>query len=306
MKYIKEEIINFAQNINIKKIKFAKSKILAEKYNELKYRTECGYLGEMDFLKKTLHKRTNPNEIIKNAKTIIVIAEPYTANIKFSSKIKIAKYAIASDYHETIYNKLQQLQEFISEKYNAKSYISVDAGAVLEKEWAKQAGIGWQGKNSLIISEEFGSYFNIGVLITDLEIEISSEEIKDKCGNCNLCMNSCPTKAIVAPGIIDVKKCISYLTTEAKLSEEINYEKEIKETAYIFGCDICQDVCPYNSKFQNNKQEISDVKIQELLNETENILFLSNKQFSEKFNNYAIKRLRLNRLKRNYKLIKNS
>ncbi len=301
-------LINFSKNINIKKIGFAKIIKLEKNTNELIKWINNGYVGNMNFLNNNIDKRKNPKLLLKNAKTIITIAEPYPNNIQYNSKLKIAKYATIEDYHIRIYNKLLKLSNFIKENFNKTSYISVDTNPVFEKEWAVQCGIGWQGKNSLIISEEFGSYFNIGILITDLECNIKeNKKIENKCGNCNLCIKNCPTNAIVSDKIINATKCISYLTNETKLKDEILEKKEIAKTGYILGCDICQDVCPYNKKIQTNLscQSNIDENIKEVLYNTNTILSMSNKTFEKKFEKYTLKRLRLNRLKRNINIINN-
>lgn len=298
-------LTKYAFSINIKKIGFANVTQLEETTSKLLNWLDNGFAGNMSFLSNNINKRNDPKLILENAKTVIAIAEPYPF-VNNTTDIKIAKYAMLEDYHIRIRNKLILLSEFIEKEFNKKSYISVDAEPVFEKEWAVRCGLGWQGKNSLIISNEFGSYFNIGILFTELECNIQSEIIESKCGKCTLCIDNCPTKAIIAPKTINANKCISYSTNEAKMNENIFGKDKIAQAGYILGCDICQDICPFNQKIKNKANKVEpDQNISDLLYNLDQVLNMTNKEFERKFEKYTIKRLRLNRLKRNIDIINN-
>lgn len=290
-----------AKSVSLGKISAVAIRKLPEVTEKFRNWLHSGYNGTMYFLNNNIEKRENPELILDNAKTIIVVMQPYPANIKFSGEIKIAKYALEQDYHISMKNKLYELSRIIQKEFGGNFHISIDSGPVFEKDWAVISGLGWRGKNSLVINTTYGSYFNIGVMISDLDLieedKKNIEKINTKCGKCDLCKKSCPTGAILENGVIDAKKCIAYLTIESKLSENILSKKEIAESKYIFGCDICQDVCPFNYKFlKKNIKEIC-INKSELCN-------LSNKEFFEKFQESAIKRLRNNRLKRNLGILK--
>ena len=208
-----------------------------------------GMNGSMAYMENHLEMRLNPAELVEGARSVITVLLNY-----FPSQIQtdpeapiISKYAYGKDYHFVVKEKLNKLLEFIQSDIspcNGRSF--VDSAPILERAWAKESGLGWIGKNSLLISRKLGSYVFIGELIIDLELDYNSEIETDHCGTCTRCIDACPTGAIVTPHSIDARKCISYLTIESK--DEIPTEFQEKLNNRIFGCDICQDVCPWNKK----------------------------------------------------------
>jgi len=290
------ELKQLAKNLGIDKISAVKLKKLPEITEKFRKWLSLGYNGTMFFLNNNIEKREDPSLLLSNANTVIVVMQPYPANIKFTGELKMAKYALEEDYHISLKNKLNDLVEILEMKFGGNYYIGVDSSPIFEKDWAVISGLGWRGKNSLIINKDYGSYFNIGIIISDLNVVVEADscikEIATQCGSCNLCKTNCPTNAILDNYTIDARKCISYLTVEAKLSEDILLKKEIANSKYIFGCDVCQDVCPYNKKFINNNLKNIYITKEELYK-------LSNKNFNEKFAKSAVLRLRNNRLRRN-------
>lgn len=238
----------------------AKAQRLDEEEEHLRNWINKGYHGTMYYFPKRFEKRLDPKLLIRNAKSMIVFSYNYypQEDQKENEDVpKIARYAYGNDYHQVIWDKLNGLQDDMSEifgKFHGRGF--VDSAPILEREWAKRAGIGWAGKNTLIINPKRGSYFFIAVMIVDLELAYD-EPIKDYCGTCTRCIDACPTQAIDENGyILNATQCISYLTIESH--NPIPDELRINMDNWAFGCDICQEVCPWN-KFSspNNEEQFS-------------------------------------------------
>jgi epoxyqueuosine reductase len=205
--------------------------------------------GEMHYMQKHPEKRLDPRLLFEGSRSLITILLNYypEESLHGDGKYKISKYAYGEDYHHVIKRKLWKLQEEIEKetgKIRARAF--VDSAPLMDKVWAMEAGLGWIGKNTCLITRNRGSYFFIGHLLTDLELDYDKPFQKDYCGSCKLCMQACPTKAIVSPYQLDARKCISYLSIE--LQGAFSKEEEESLNGWVFGCDICQDVCPWNRK----------------------------------------------------------
>jgi epoxyqueuosine reductase len=204
----------------------------------------------MEWMSKNLERRIDTKIIFPEVKSIVIGSFNYYTNYQYPSDknvVKISRYALAEDYHAVIKRTLDALIRFIKEKDpNAEGKAYVDSGAIMEKAWAQRAGLGWVGKNTIINTREFGSWFFLGVILLNIELDFN-KPIKDYCGSCNRCVDACPTRAIVAPYVLDARKCISYLTIEHK--GDVDASLSEKYDNWIYGCDICQDVCPWNKKF---------------------------------------------------------
>jgi len=205
-----------------------------------------GMHGKMTYMEKHFEKRVDPRKLLDGAKSVIVFLYNYFPEKPLSEidNFIISKYAYGQDYHHVIKDKLYLMIKKISDlvgDINARPF--VDSAPVLERSWAEKAGLGWIGKNASFIVPKKGSFFFIAEIITDLELNYDFPRNNDFCGNCTLCIDACPTQAIVAPRIVDARKCISYLTIELK--DEIPEEFRGALNDRIFGCDICQDVCPW-------------------------------------------------------------
>jgi epoxyqueuosine reductase len=263
-----------------------------------------GYHGKMSYMENHFDKRLNPSLLVEGAKSVLSFSyNYYPQQLQNSDSYHIAKYAYGEDYHTVIREKLQQLVEEIREKTGEFSYrIFTDSAPVMERNWAQRAGLGWIGKNSLLLSKQKGSFFFLAEIICDLDLVYDSPFKTDHCGNCTRCIDSCPTQAIVEPRVVDANKCISYLTIELK--DEIGKEFTEKMHNWIFGCDICQDVCPWNrfsfptteDKFQPNKELLQYTK--------KDWEELEEKTFQKLFKNSAIKRAKFLRLKKNIEMSK--
>lgn len=261
--------------------------------------------GKMGYMENHFDKRLDPTLLVEGAKSVISLTLNYfpEAQQQDPEAPKISKYAYGADYHTVIKDKLFQLLAFIREhigEVDGRAF--VDSAPVLDRAWAKKAGIGWVGKNSNIISKQAGSFFFLAELIIDLELDYDIPFPTDHCGTCTKCMDACPTEAILSPAVIDANKCISYLTIE--LRDEIPQSFSNKMDNWMFGCDICQDVCPWNRfsvphnepAFQS-QNKLLDMKKEEWMDITEEV-------FKTLFKNSAVKRTRYSGLSRNIDFLK--
>ena len=204
------------------------------------------YHGGMDYMAKAPERRADPAQVFPGAKSIVCVAKNYQSPGVHSEDPKIgriSRYAWGDDYHEVMLAKLKELERHI-ESLGGRARAAVDTNAVLEKPWAQEAGLGWQGKHSNLISRDMGSWLFLGEVLTDLELEPDAPHREDYCGSCTSCIDVCPTRAIVAPYVVDGRRCIAYLTIENRGA--IPREMRPLIGNLIFGCDLCQDVCPWN------------------------------------------------------------
>jgi len=256
---IQEKITSYAKNLGFDLVGFAKASPDKSSLAFYKKWLKEGKNADMQYLEK-FSPRENLKEILPTAKTVIVLGMNYYHGQKPLRKGygRVAKYAYGRDYHKIIGKKLKQLEAFIKTlDPNAETKSYVDTGPILERSFAEQAGIGVVGKNSCLITKEFGSWIFLAEIITNLKLKTLSRVSKkfSVCGSCTRCMDACPTKAIVASGVIDSRKCISYLTIENKGRIPGKFAKEIKKSRRIYGCDICQEVCPHNCRANENQHE---------------------------------------------------
>ncbi|MBC8046809.1 MAG: tRNA epoxyqueuosine(34) reductase QueG [Fimbriimonadaceae bacterium] len=262
--------------------------------------------GKMQYMENHFDNRIDPSKLVPGAKSVISLMYNYftTTKQKDSSAAKISQYAYGEDYHDVIKNKLHAfIAELRNEIGDFHCRIFVDSAPVLEKAWAKKSGIGWQGKNTNIINPKAGSFFFLAEIICDLELEYDGP-IKDYCGSCTACIDACPTDALHDPYFIDATKCISYLTIELK-DEILPAEFKNKMDNWMFGCDVCQDVCPWN-KFSKQHDEPKFNPSNDLINMNKNDWKeITEEIFNSLFKNSAIKRTKYRGLKRNIRFISN-
>jgi epoxyqueuosine reductase len=263
--------------------------------------------GEMAYMANHFDKRLDPRLLVDGAKSLIVFLYNYfpEQSLPENDNFILSKYAYGKDYHFVIKDKLKTLISMLNEKVGEiQARPFVDSAPVLERAWAEKAGLGWIGKNANFIVPKAGSFFFISEIITDLELEYDKPKNNDLCGACRNCVDACPTKAIVAPGVVDARKCISYLTIE--LRNEIPEEFKGQFSDRIFGCDICQDVCPWNrfSKSHNEPTFCPHPDLNEMSKAEWEIL--TQERFSELFRKSAVKRTKYAGLMRNIKFAKNT
>lgn len=259
--------------------------------------------GEMAYMENYFDKRLDPTLLVPGAKSVIsLLYNYYPKQSKQNTNFKISKYAFGHDYHEVIKEKLNSfLTELKIHIGDISGRAFVDSAPVLEKVWAKKAGLGWIGKNSNLITKSKGSFFFLAELIVDFEIE-PDKGIPDYCGTCTKCIEACPTEAIVEPYIVDGSKCISYLTIELK--NEIPRSFASKMDNWVFGCDVCQDVCPWNRFSEAHQEPQFNDSTGKLNLSNEEWIELSEESFKIIFKGSAIKRTKYTGLKRNVQFIK--
>lgn len=281
----------------------SKAEFLEEEAPHLENWLNKNMHGKMDYMANHFDKRLDPRLLVDGAKSVIsLLYNYYPEQEQRIDGPKISKYAYGDDYHTVIKNKLKEFLNSLEAsigKINGRVF--TDSAPVLDKAWAKKSGLGWIGKNSNLINKQQGSFFFIAELIVDVELDYDGP-IADYCGTCTKCIDACPTEAIVAPYIVDGSKCISYLTIELK--ENIPNEFKNKMDNWAFGCDVCQDVCPWN-RFSKPHQEPLFKNTNGLLNYSVNEWYeMTEEVFNSVFKNSAIKRTKFKGLKRNLEFIK--
>ena len=283
----------------------------AEKMDEEAARLEkwlnAGFHGEMEYMERWFDLRTDPTLLVPGAKSVVSLMYNYypSQHLGDANSPKLARYAYGEDYHKVLRKRLKQLLRSLEAKFGAiNGRCFVDSGPVLERDWARRSGLGWIGKNTLLISPRKGSYFFLAELIIDLELE-PDEPIRDHCGTCRRCIDACPTDAIAQEGyVMDGSKCISYLTIELK--NDIPGEFSGSMENWAFGCDICQEVCPWN-RFSTPHQEPAFDPSEELQNMEEKDWYeMTEEVFDRLFEKSAFKRTKYSGLKRNLEFIRNS
>lgn len=306
MKITNEIVIKKAKKSGFDLVGFAKAEDLNDEVDHLKEWLQKGFHAGMDYMERNQEKRRDVRNIFPDAKSIISLGMNYLTPDKHNQSVdegKISRYAWGKDYHLIILDKLKNIEKELTEldpEFKSVSY--VDTGPVMDKAWAVKAGLGWMGKHTNLISPSIGSWFFVANIITNKEFNYSNPII-DHCGSCTACIDACPTKAIVEEYVIDANKCISYLTIENK--KDIRQEFKDKFDGWLFGCDICQDVCPWNIKFSEatsiNEFKPAGGKTGIMLNEIEE---MENESFKIRFAESPIKRAKLSGLKRNASFLK--
>jgi epoxyqueuosine reductase len=265
-----------------------------------------GYQGGMEYMERHFDLRVDPRKLVPGAKSVITLLLNYFPSEQQQPNApKIAKYAYGTDYHFVIRDKLNELLQFIRDnigEVDGRGF--VDSAPVLERSWAVRSGLGWVGKNGNVLSRSSGSFFFIATLITDLDLITDAPFATDHCGTCTRCLDACPTQAIISPAEIDASKCISYLTIELK-DALISPEYHNKMEGWMFGCDICQDVCPWN-RFSKPHNEPAFAPIAESLNlSLQEWETMAEDNFRKIYKNSPLKRAKWKGIQRNIKAMKN-
>ena len=298
--------MNFSQLIKQKAEKFgfqscgiSKAEFLEEEAPRLETWLNKGYHGEMKYMENHFDKRLDPTLLVDGAKSVISLSYNYFPKVKIDeiNNFKISKYAYGEDYHEVIKDILKNMVAELQEEIGEFGFrVFVDSAPVLEKAWARKSGLGWVGKNANLITKKHGSFYFLAEIICDLELEYDLA-VTDHCGSCRACIDACPTQAIVSDRIVDGSKCISYATIELK--NEIPDYFNGKMDDWIFGCDVCQDVCPWNRFSAPTLQEKFAPNFQKLNFRKNEWKELSQELFSEIFKKSAVKRTKFSGLMRN-------
>lgn len=301
---VAERIKQKALEIGFQKIGIVAAMPLREEGEHLKEWLDGGFHGQMAWMEREPEKRADPKLIFPEARSMIVVAlNYYTPHEHGNAAGKISRYAWGDDYHDIVTEKLRELLDWIvAEVPEASGRICVDTAPVMDKAWAVRAGLGWLGKHSNVITTDYGSWVFIGEILINLELEYDTTVVDDHCGNCTACLDACPTQAIVAPYVVDSRACISYGTIELREPElPPNIEQNLE--GWLYGCDICQDVCPWN-RFQKPTGEKGFEPRNETSIEPDEILSMSPESYAGRFRKTAIKRAKLSGLKRNAAALK--
>jgi len=332
-----------ALELGFDKVGIARAERLEAEGGRLFEWLDAGYHGEMAWMDRWKEKRIDPSELLPDARSVIAVAlnyftphehvlssaptlgevagrgdngsEPRRVGVAGGSEArerayrksgKISRYAWGDDYHDVLKEKLYALAEFIkTELPEASTKVCVDTAPMMDKVWAVRAGLGWIGKSTNLITTDFGSWVFLGEIIVDRELEYDTETVADHCGTCTACIDACPTQAIKEAYVVDARRCISYATIELRdehLPDEIKNNLE----GWIYGCDICQDVCPWN-RFERPTAESSfEPRRDETSLDLDEVAEMTQEQFSERFRRSAMKRTKLTGLKRNAVALKSS
>jgi len=306
MKLTNEIVKNLAMQIGFDLVGFTKAALLENESEHLRQWLEKKYHAGMEYMGRNFEKRKDLMLIFPDARSVISLGlNYYTPHRHSDNKTsgKVSRYAWGKDYHLIIWSMLEELEtelKKIAPEFESISY--VDTGPVMDKAWAVRSGLGWLGKHTNVINREIGSWFFIANIISNYDFEYS-RPVPDFCGSCTACIDACPTNAIMPEYVLDANKCISYLTIENK--EEISDEFRGQFENWLFGCDICQDVCPWNIKFPV-ESAVKDFQPKNKEFQPDDVLSMNPDEFRERFKDSPIKRAKLDGLKRNAEFLKSS
>jgi len=299
-----EQIKSKALELGFHKVGIAKAELLTPEGEQLQEWLRRGYHATMQWMNKSVEKRIDPREVVAGAQSVISVAVNYYTPIQHSSNLlegKISRYAWGDDYHILVTKRIQMLFECIKQMApDAQGRYYVDTGPVMDKVWAARAGIGWQGKHTNLITKEYGSWVFLGEIITTLTLEYDSP-MEDYCGTCTACIDACPTEAIRKPYIVDSNRCLSYLTIEHRGEIEARFHDKFEN--WIYGCDICQDVCPWNRFQQPTEHKEFYPREWNVSVNPEELTTISQEEFSKRYKDSPIKRTKVDGLRRNATIV---
>ena len=280
----------------------SKAEFLEEEAPRLEQWLNQNMHGGMRYMENHFDKRLDPTKLVEDSKSVVsLLLNYFPSEVQNSESYKISKYAYGTDYHFVIKDKLKSLLHFIQEEIgevNGRAF--VDSAPVLDKAWAAKSGLGWIGKHSNLLTQQVGSFYFIAELIIDLELEYDTP-VTDHCGTCTACIDACPTEAITEPYVVDGSKCISYFTIELK--ENIPSEFKGKFDDWMFGCDVCQDVCPWNRFSKAHNEPLFNPHPELLSMSKKDWQEITEETFRKVFKKSAVKRTKYSGLKRNIEFL---
>jgi len=290
------------------KVGFARAEELPEPQAHLREWLARGYHGEMKWMGRDPAQRADPGKLFPQARSVIVVAMNYYTPHQHSvgeATGKVSRYAWGDDYHDVVGEKLRALLVWIKDQWpDADGKICVDIQPVMDKAWAERAGLGWIGKHTNLITREFGSWVFLGELLLNRELEYDEIAVGDQCGSCTLCLEACPTEAIAEPYVVDANLCISYATIESRATE-MAPEVADRLEGWLYGCDICQDVCPWNQMTPATSELRFEPREGNVNASLPEILELTPEAYAARFRRSAMKRAKLPGLKRNAQTLLN-
>lgn len=298
-----------AVELGFQKVGIVPAEPLAAERERLQEWLERGFHGEMPYMARDPEQRANPKILFPEARAVVVVALNYYTpdqHVENSNTGKVSRYAWGDDYHDVVGEKLRELLSWIKQQWpEADGKVCVDIQPMMDKAWAVHAGLGWMGKHTNLITRDFGSWVFIGELILNLELEYDEHQLADQCGTCTLCIDACPTSAIIEPYLVDANRCISHATIESRAPE---LQPKVAENleGWLYGCDICQDVCPWNQTTPVTDEVRFKPRDGNVNVSIEEVLQLSPETYAARFRKSPMKRAKLAGLQRNAKaLIRN-
>lgn len=292
-----------AQRLGFLSCGISRAEFLEEEAPRLEKWLKNNMHGEMAYMENHFDKRLDPRLLVEGARSVISLLLNYYPGVSQPDEAyKISKYAYGQDYHHVIKTKLKLLLEYITEaigEVNGRAF--VDSAPILDKAWAARSGLGWVGKHSNLLTQQVGSFYFIAELVVDLELE-NDTPVSDHCGTCTACIDACPTEAIVEPFVVDGSKCISYFTIELK--NEIPNEVKGQFNDWVFGCDICQDVCPWNRFSKPHREPLFNPNPELLSFTKKDWEEITEDVFKKVFQKSAVKRSKFSGFKRNINFVK--
>ncbi|WP_396189061.1 tRNA epoxyqueuosine(34) reductase QueG [Flavobacterium sp.] len=306
MKNIKHQTSNIKQkaiDLGFLSCGISRADFLEQEAPRLEKWLNKNYHGKMAYMENHFDKRLDPRLLVDGAKSVVsLLLNYYPSEIQNPASYKISKYAYGEDYHFVIKEKLKELLQFIQEEIGeVNGRVFVDSAPVLDKAWAAKSGLGWIGKNANLITQKVGSFYFIAELIIDLELEYDLPTT-DHCGTCTACIDACPTQAIIQPYVVDGSKCISYFTIELK--DNLPQEMKGQFNDWVFGCDVCQEVCPWNRFAKPHQEPLFEPKAELLQFSKRDWQELTKETFNKVFKNSAVKRTKFEGLMRNIDFVK--
>lgn len=299
---ISRRIKERALSEGFEKVGIVPAEALDHESNRLKQWLARGYHGEMAWMARDPDQRADPRQLFPAARSVMVVAQNYYTPGQHSDDPatgKVSRYAWGDDYHEVIGAKLRSLLSWIKETVpEAEGKVCVDIQPMMDKAWGRRAGLGWIGKHTNLITTEYGSWVFIGELLLNIDLEYETEIVADHCGSCTLCIDACPTNAITEPYVVDSNKCISYATIELR-DAELPTEVAENLEGWLYGCDICQDVCPWNRFEQTTDEPRFQPREGNVNAELSEISALTPETYAERYRGSAMKRAKLSGLQRN-------
>ncbi|MEO8435494.1 MAG: tRNA epoxyqueuosine(34) reductase QueG [Pyrinomonadaceae bacterium] len=297
-----EQIKTRARELGFSKIGIVGAEPLPAARRRLQEWLRLGYQGEMAWMARDPEQRTDPQKILPQARSVVVVALNYyrpEQHVDDPITGKVSRYAWGDDYHDVVGEKLRALLEWIKGRWpEANGKVCVDIQPMMDKVWAERAGLGWIGKHTNLITRDYGSWVFLGELLLNLELEYDEARVEDHCGECTLCIDACPTEAIVEPYLLDSHKCISHATIESRASQlPLNVTENLE--GWFYGCDICQDVCPWNRFAQITAEDRFAPRPDNVNVRLPDILTLTPETYAERFRRSAMKRAKLPGLQRN-------
>jgi epoxyqueuosine reductase len=295
-----------ARALGFQKVGIVRAEPLSNERDRLQEWLRRGYQGEMAWMDRDPEQRTDPAKLFPDARSVVVVARNYYTPAQHDNDLdgipgsgKVSRYAWGDDYHDVVGEKLRALLAWIQEQWpTAVGKVCVDIQPMMDKAWAQRAGLGWIGKHTNLITRDYGSWIFIGELLLNLELVYDNQRVEDHCGACTLCIEACPTAAIVEPYLVDSNRCISHASIESR-APEMPAEIAANLEGWFYGCDICQDVCPWNRFAQNSEEDRFAPRPDNVNVNLTEILQLTPETYATRFRRSAMKRAKISGLQRN-------